>query len=121
MLLAKTKADKAMTEINRIKGLNILFSDMPALFMAVSSLCSDNAPMVMMLDMSTAKGRAMLTILAEAKTNNFKITKNSKSLPNKSSMYNQMNCNSKMNKETKNVMMKGPMKAFNKTSDIFFG
>ena len=121
MLLANTKAERAMIEMKTINGLKILFNEIPALFIAVNSLCSERAPIVMMLDIKTANGRAILTIRAEAKINNCTMSMNSKSLPNKSSIYNQINCNSKINKDTKKVMMNGPIKAFNKTSDIFFG
>ncbi len=68
MLLAKKKATMERPPIKIIKGLKILPKLNPALFMAVSSLCSDNAPMVMMLDIKMAKGRAMLTIRAETKS-----------------------------------------------------
>ena len=52
--------------MHRIKGVKIRTKDMPAAFMAVSSLRSAKFPIAMMDATKTAKGRARFTNLAEA-------------------------------------------------------
>jgi hypothetical protein len=83
--------------------------EIPAPFIAVISLFSDNAPIVIMELIRMAKGRAMLTNLAEANSNSLKITHPPSPLPNSSSRYTHMNCISKMNIATKKVTTNGPI------------
>ncbi len=87
-------------------------SEMPADFMASSSLFSPRLPIVMMAAKRVASGRAMGMFMAAAYPNNSRITPNSSPLPTRSSMYLQRKFIRKMNATMKNVRTIGPMYDF---------
>ena len=109
ILLANMKAPIDRNKLKIMSGRMILNKEIPALFIAVSSLFSDKAPNVMMLDIRMASGNAIFTMRALAKMSSLKITHTPNPLPTNSSRYNQMVCISKMNIATINVTMNGPM------------
>jgi hypothetical protein len=109
MLFAKKKEPIESTMLKITSGLIIRNNEIPALFIAVSSLFSDSAPNVMMLDIKMARGRAIFTIRALAKSRSLTITQMLNPLPTSSSKYTQINCISKMNMATIKVTRNGPM------------
>lgn len=84
--LLENQSDPADTSnMNKIKGFKILKRGMPADFKAVNSFRSAKFPIAIILAIKIARGRARLTILAEAKNISLAITQGSMPLPMKSS------------------------------------
>ncbi|OQC44775.1 MAG: hypothetical protein BWX59_01693 [Bacteroidetes bacterium ADurb.Bin028] len=94
--------------VTNISGTIILGSDIPADFMARSSLFSPRFPKVISEASSVANGRAIGTRPAEAYISNSTITSHSSPLPTKSSMYFHRNCIRSMNMAMKKVITNGP-------------
>ena len=79
--------------------------------MATSSKLSPSFPNVIIDESKMAIGNARVTNVALAYNKNLKRMVNSKPLPTRSSIYFQRICITKTNSVTKNVTIKGPMKA----------
>ena len=109
-----------MKKERTISGERILGNEIPAAFMAKSSLFSPNPPIVMIDANNGASGSASGINVAAPHPRNSAITPKPRPFPTSSSMYNQRNCNSRAKVTIKNVRTKGPKNDFSMNWSIFF-
>lgn len=91
-----------------IRGLKILWSEIPAAFIASSSLFSPIPPRVIIEANRVAIGRASGINVAEPHARNSRITSALSPFPTSSSIYNHRNCSINAKTTMKNVRAKGP-------------
>ena len=108
MLFAKKKAVRAKIDINTVRLLMALCSEIPVDFIAANSYRSEKPPKTINEVTSRVRGSTRGISLGVKNHKNFKIIIKSMSLPANSAMYNQMVCNTKINikitKTLKNVL-----------------
>lgn len=103
-----------------ISGARILGREIPAAFMARSSLFSPNPPIVIIEEKSVARGNTSGISVAAPQPRNSAITEKLKPLPTSSSIYSHKNCNRRANVTIINVTTNGPKKDVIIKRSIFF-
>ena len=93
-----------------ISGASTRLSDMPAAFMARSSLFSPKVPSVMTDDSRVARGSDSGIRVALPQPRNSSMTLKLSPLPTSSSMYSHRNCIIRMNMTIKRIAKNGPTK-----------
>ena len=103
-----------------ISGTITLANEMPADFIAISSLFSAIWPIVITEANRVARGSARGSIVAPPQPINSSITFSPSPFPTNSSIYTHKNCIIKMKTTTKRIAKNGPINDFNMNWSSFF-
>ena len=114
------KAPILMTIQAEQSGTSTLCREMPAAFIASSSLFSPSVPRVIMDASSVARGNERGRRVAAPHPRNSSMTLKLKPLPTSSSIYSHKNCIIRMNTTTRRIATNGPMNDFNMNWSNFF-
>ena len=109
-----------MTADAHISGINTLLSDIPAAFIASSSLFSPNVPNVIIEASSVASGSDNGIRVMLPQPRNSSMTFMLRPLPTSSSIYSHRNCIIRMKMTTSRIAMNGPMNDFSMNWSSFF-
>ena len=103
-----------------ISGMRILLREIPAAFIARSSLLSPILPSVIIDAMRVANGIARGSMVQDPHIRNSSITHRLNPLPTSSSMYNHRNCITRMNTTMRKTITNGPKKEVSMNLSNFF-
>ena len=113
-------APTLMTADAHISGINTLLSDIPAAFIASSSLFSPNVPNVIIEASSVASGSDSGIRVMLPQPRNSRMTFMLRPLPTSSSIYSHRNCIIRMKMTTSRIAMNGPMNDLSMNWSSFF-